>query len=325
MRPKILISRRLPQAAVDRVARDCDVDHNEANIPLKAEELKQRLQGKQGLICLLTDKITDELLDGLTELKVVANVAVGYDNIDVPAATRRGIMVTNTPEVLTETTADFTWALLMAVARRVVEGDAYARSGEWKEWMLLEFLGSDVYGKTLGIMGLGRIGRAVARRAAGFNMRMLYHDAFRPAPAVERELKVEYRDKESVLREADFVTLHTPLIPETRHYISTKELRLMKRTAFLINASRGPVLDEEALAQALKEGVIAGAALDVFEQEPKIHPGLIGMRNVVLAPHLASASIETRTAMSMLAADNAVAAVLGQRPPTLVNPEVWKG
>jgi glyoxylate reductase len=229
-------------------------------------------------------------------------------------------VVTNTPGVLTETTADFTWTLLLATARRVAEADAYTRDGRFREWGLLLLLGTDVHGKTLGILGLGRIGKAVARRAQGFAMRILYHDAIRDE-AAERELGVIYRDKATVLQEADFVTLHVPLLDETRHYIGEAELRRMKPTAFLINASRGPVVHEAALVRALDEGWIAGAGLDVYEEEPRLHPGLLACRNTVLAPHIASASRETRLRMALMAVDNCLAVLEGRTPSNPVNPE----
>ena len=233
--------------------------------------------------------------------------------------------MTNTPGVLDETTADFTWALLLGVARRVVEGDQLARSGQWKGWDLMQLLGTNVHGKTLGIVGLGRIGQRVARRARGFGMRVLYCDAARAATEVERELGVEWAEKERLLRESDFVSLHVPLLPETRHWMGSAEFELMKPTAYLVNASRGPVVDEAALAEALEQKKFAGAALDVFEQEPKIHPKLLALPNVLLAPHIASASVETRTRMAMVAAENVVAVLSGQRPPNLVNLEVYEG
>jgi glyoxylate reductase len=290
--------------------------------PLPKHDLAARLRGKQGLICLITDAIDADLLEACPDLRVVANVAVGYNNIDVAAATRRGVAVTNTPDVLTETTADFAWTLLMATARRLAEGDRYVREGRFTQWEFMLLLGGDVHGKTLGIVGFGRIGRAVARRAGGFNMRVLYQDAVAANPITERELGASRVDLPTLLRESDFVSLHTPLLPETRHLINADSLRTMKRTAYLINAARGPVVDEPALVQALKEGWIAGAGLDVFEEEPKVHPDLLALPNVVLAPHIASASYETRLKMAMLAVDNCLAVLEGRRPPTPVNAEV---
>jgi len=252
-------------------------------------------------------------------VKVVANVAVGYNNIDVAAARRRGVVVTNTPDVLTETTADFAWALLMAASRRVAEADRYVRSGQWDRWLWELLWGADIHGKTLGIVGFGRIGRAVARRALGFNMRVLYQDAVSADATVERDLRASRVDLETLLREADFVSLHTPFLPETCHLINARTLRLMKKSAILVNAARGPVVDEAALVQALQEGWIAGAGLDVFEEEPKVHPGLIALTNVVLAPHIASASRDTRVAMATLAVRNCLAVLDGKPPITPVS------
>jgi glyoxylate reductase len=300
------------------------VDINETDAPLERTELIRRLQGRQGLICLITDAIDAEILAACPELKAVSNVAVGFNNIDVAAATRRGVVVTNTPDVLTETTADFAWTLLMATARRLVEADRYVREGRFKQWEFMVLLGGDIHGKTLGILGFGRIGRAMARRAQGFGMRVLYQDAVAADAATERELRATRTDTATLLRESDFVTLHTPLLPETRHLINAQSLRTMKKTAYLINASRGPIVDEAALAQALKEGWIAGAGLDVFEEEPKVHPGLMGLPNVVLAPHIASASSDTRLQMANLAVDNCLAVLEGRTPPTPVNPEALK-
>jgi glyoxylate reductase len=317
----VFISRHLPEAALDRARSGATVRLHPEDRRLSPAELARYLEDADGLVCLLTDTIDEALLAGAPRLRAVANVAVGYNNIDVAAATRRGIVVTNTPGVLTETTADFTWALLLATARRVPEADAYTRAGRFTEWGLMLLLGSDVHGKTLGILGLGRIGKAVARRAAGFGMRMLYHDALRD-PAAERELGVIYQDRDAVLAEADFVTLHVPLLPETHHYVGEGELRRMKPGAYLINASRGPVVDEAALVRALKEGWIAGAGLDVYEEEPKVHPGLLECSNAVLAPHIASASRETRLRMATMAVDNCLAVLEGRMPPNPVNPEV---
>jgi glyoxylate reductase len=299
------------------------VDLHEADQPLAPAELVARLKGRQGLVCLITDTIDAPLLAACPDLKVVSNVAVGFNNIDVAAATARGVVVTNTPDVLTETTADFAWTLLMATARRVVEADRYVRDGKFTQWEFMLLLGGDVHGKTLGIIGFGRIGRAIARRALGFNMRVLYQDAVAADPATERELRATRTDTATLLRESDFVSLHTPLLPETQHLINAKSLRTMKKAAYLVNASRGPVVDEAALAQALKEGWIAGAGIDVFEREPEVHPALMGLPNVVLAPHIASASSDTRLKMANLAVDNCLAVLEGKTPPTPVNPEVF--
>jgi glyoxylate reductase len=321
-KPSILISRLLPEEALARARSRAVVDLHEADKPLGRSELAARLRGRQGLVCLITDTIDAPLLDACPDLKVVANVAVGFNNIDVAAATQRGVVVTNTPDVLTETTADFAWTLLMATARRVVEADRYVREGKFTQWEYMVLLGGDIHGKTLGIIGFGRIGRAMARRARGFDMRVLYQDAVAADAATERELGATRTDTATLLRESDFVTLHTPLLPETQHLINAQSLKTMKKTAYLVNASRGPVVDEPALAQALKEGWIAGAGIDVFEREPEVHPALIGLPNVVLAPHIASASSDTRVQMANLAVDNCLAVLEGKAPPTPVNPEV---
>ena len=324
MPPRILITRSLPPEAMSLAQARAAVDLHPGPHSLPRADLIARLKDKAGLVCLITDAIDAEVLSGAPGLKVVANVAVGYNNIDVAAATARGIVVTNTPEVLTETTADFTWTLLMAVARRVVEGDGYVSAGKFSRWEWELLWGADVHGKTLGIFGFGRIGKAVARRARGFGMRILYHDTVRADAAAERELGATYVDKTTLLKESDFVTLHTLLSPETRHLIGAAELRQMKPTASLINASRGPCVNEAELVQALKEGWIAGAALDVYEEEPKVHPGLLSLPNVVLAPHIASASRETRLRMATLAVENCLAVLEGKTPPTPVNPEVLR-
>ena len=298
---------------------DITVDYHDSDQPLPRAELTRRLRGKDGLICHIISTIDEELLGACPGLKVVSNVAVGFNNVDVPAARRRGVVVTNTPDVLTETTADFAWTLLMAAARRVVEADRYARSGQWKAWKWDLLWGADIHGKTLGVVGFGRIGRAVARRALGFGMRVLYYDSVRADPAAERELKATATELESLLRESDFVSLHTLLSSETRHLINERTLRVMKQTAILVNASRGPVVDEAALVKALSEGWIAGAGLDVFEDEPTIHPGLLPLTNVTLAPHIASASHDTRIAMATLAVRNCLAVLEGKPPLTPVS------
>jgi glyoxylate reductase len=311
MPKSVLVSRGLSPEALTSIPKDVHVDLNGHERALSPTELVSRLQGKDGLICQITDMIDDAVL-ATPGLKVVSNVAVGYNNIDVASARRRGIVVTNTPDVLTDTTADFAWALLMASARRVVEADRYARSGDWTTWKWDLLWGLDVHGKTLGVLGFGRIGRAVARRALGFDMRVLYHDVVRATPDVERELKATYVDKDTLLRDSDFISLHVLLSPDTRHLIDERALRRMKRTAVLVNAARGPIVDESALVRALGERWIAAAGLDVFEDEPVINPGLLGLSNVVLAPHIASASFDTRVAMSRLAVSNCLAVLEGK-------------
>jgi len=312
MPKSILISNVLPTEALRIIPAEIAVDYNDSQDGLSKSDLIARLRGKEGLVCHIISTIDDEVLAAAPTVKVVANVAVGYNNIDLAAARRRGVIVTNTPDVLTETTADFAWALLMATARRVVEADHFARSGQWQRWQWGLLWGADVFGKTLGVVGFGRIGRAFARRALGFNMRVLYQDAVRADTAVERELRASRTELEPLLAEADFVSLHTPLLPETRHLINERTLKLMKKSAVLVNASRGPVVDEAALVSALKERRIAAAGLDVFEEEPKIHPGLLPLQNVVLAPHIGSASFDTRLAMASLAVRNCLAVLDGK-------------
>ena len=312
MAKSIFISNILPTEALGLIPKDVTVDYHGTQVALSKADLIARLRGKDGLICHIISSIDDEVLAAAPTVKIVANVAVGYNNIDVAAARRRGVVVTNTPDVLTETTADFAWALLMAAARRVVEADHFARSGQWQKWEWNLLWGADIFGKTLGVVGFGRIGRAVARRALGFNMRVLYQDAFPADAAAERELRATRTELEPLLAQSDFVSMHTPLLPETRHLINERTLKLMKKTAVLVNAARGPVVDEAALVRALKEGWIAGAGLDVFEEEPKIHPGLLPLKNVVLAPHIASASFDTRLAMATLAVRNCLAVLDGK-------------
>jgi lactate dehydrogenase-like 2-hydroxyacid dehydrogenase len=323
MKPKVLITRRIFDEVIAFVKNHFEVDDNQSDIPFPPDTLIKRLQEKAGAIILLMDRIDEAVLSQCPDLKIVSNIAVGYNNIDVQACTRHKVMVTNTPGVLDDTTADFTWTLILATARRVVEADLYLRSSQWTGWKLMEFLGHDVHHKVLGICGLGRIGQGVARRAKGFNMQTLYTDMVQVTPSVEKDLTVRFVDKRTLLKESDFVTLHVPLGPETTHYISTTELALMKPSAILINASRGPVVDEKALVQALRDGKIAGAGLDVYEREPEVEPELLQMKNVVLAPHIASASYDTRLRMARMAAENLVAGLTGKRPRNLVNSEVF--
>jgi glyoxylate reductase len=322
-KPRVFATHSLFDAARKMLNEACDVEYWAKPERPPREEVLQRVKDKDALICLLTEKVNEELLREAPRLRIAANVAVGFDNIDVAACTKRGVAATNTPGVLDETTADFAWTLMMAVARRLSEGEALARSGNWKNWNLDQLVGTDVWGKTLGIVGFGRIGRAVARRASGFQMKVIYTDAVRAPEEVEKELKAEFREMNALLAEADFVSVHVPLLPETRGLFGTEKFSRMKPTAFLVNTSRGPVVQEAALVAALEAGKIAGAGLDVYENEPLIHAGL-KRTNVVLAPHIASASLETRTKMASIAAENVVALFAGKRPPNILNPEVLK-
>jgi len=325
MRPKIFVTRQLPEGAMRVLGENFDVECNPHDRVLTRQELLAGVKGKDGILPLLTDRIDDELLDAAApQLKIVANYAVGYNNIDVPACTRRRIPATNTPGVLTDTTADLAMALLLAVARKVVPADAYARAGKYQGWAPLLFVGTDVHHKTLGIMGFGRIGFAVAKRAAGFEMNIIYHDSARAHPEMEEQVGTKFVDKATLLAQSDFVSLHVPLAPETHHLISTPELAAMKDSAYLINTSRGQVVDEKALVKALQQGQIAGAGLDVFEFEPAIEKELTVMDNVVIVPHIASASIETRTKMGLVAAENLISVLIeGREPPNCLNPEIF--
>jgi lactate dehydrogenase-like 2-hydroxyacid dehydrogenase len=322
MRPKVLLTRHIPQSGIDLLAEQCDVDLWDSDLPIPRDVLLQRIGDKDGLLCLLTERIDEELLDAAPQLKVVSQMAVGVDNIDVPACTRRGIPVGNTPGVLTESTADLTWALLLAAARRVVEGVDYVRAGQWITWSPTTLLGPDVHGATLGIVGFGRIGQAVARRARGFGMRILYHSRQRK-PEVEAALTASYVDLDNLLAQSDFVSLHVSLTPESYHLIDGAALAKMKPTAVLINAARGGVVDHDALVEALRNGVIACAALDVTDPEPlpADHP-LVRLPNCIVVPHIASASFATRTKMAIMAAENLLAGVQGRPLPNCVNPAV---
>jgi len=316
---KVLVTARMPAEVISLIAREHQVESCQEDPPLDRQSLLRGVADKEGLLCTITDRIDAELLAHAPALKVIANYGVGFEHIDLAAATRRGLPVTNTPGVLTDATADLTFALILATARRIPAGDRRVREGKFTYWAPLLFLGREVSGKTLGLIGLGRIGQAVARRARGFGMRVLYHSRTRLAPAAEQDLHVAYAPRETLLREADFVSLHVPLTPETRHLIGRRELELMKPTAFLINAARGPVVDEAALVEALRRGQIAGAGLDVYEREPELSPGLTDLDNVVLLPHLGSATIETRTRMGLMAAENLLAGLQGERPPNCLN------
>ncbi|HZB04390.1 MAG TPA: D-glycerate dehydrogenase [Actinomycetota bacterium] len=324
-RPRVLVTRRLPPKPMEAVAERFDADVWEGDGAMLRDDLLQRVRGKTGAITLLTEKVDGELLDAAgADFRIVANYAVGFDNIDVEECTSRGVLATNTPEVLTETTADTAWALMMSAARRVPEGDRFLRSRTPWIWGPEMMLGQDVHGKVLGIVGFGRIGQAVARRGKGFGMSVLYYDVFRPSSDVEEVLNAAYRDLDELLAESDFISIHVALTPETRHLFRREQFRKMKPTAVLVNTSRGPVIDEAALVDALEAGELFAAGLDVFENEPEVHPGLLELDRAVIIPHLGSATVETRDAMGMLAVDNVTAALEGRRPPTLLNPEVWE-
>jgi glyoxylate reductase len=318
--PPVLVTRRLPATVMERLAGACDLTVWEGDGAMPRDRLLTAVSGKLGLLTLLTERVDDELLDAAgPQLRVVANFAVGYDNIDVPACTRHGVVATNTPDVLTETTADMAWALLMAASRRVAEGDRFLRARTPWIWAPEMMLGQDIHGKILGVVGFGRIGRAVARRASGFGMTVLFHD-----PLVTDDTGgATSVPMDELLARSDFVSVHCALSDATRHLIGRETLRRMKRTAVLVNTSRGPVVDEEALAEALEVGEIFAAGLDVFEREPAVNERLLDNPRVVLAPHLGSATVETRLAMGMLAVDNLLAALEGRRPPSLLNAEAW--
>jgi len=323
-RPRVLVTRVIPDAGLDPVREACEVDMWEGDLPPPRDELLRRVVGKDGLLSLLTDLVDDELLDAAgPQLKVVSNFAVGFDNIDVPALTRRGIPAGNTPGVLTETTADLAFALLMAAARRIPEGVDYVRADRWKTWGPMLLMGVDVHGATLGIVGFGRIGRELARRGRGFGMTILYHDVHPATPEDEAELGARRVELEELLRASDFVSLHVNLTDETHHLIDADALRAMKPSAVLVNTSRGPVVDPAALEVALRDGEIFAAGLDVTEPEPLAadHP-LVGLPNCVVVPHIASASRVTRDRMAAMAAANLLAGLRGERLPTPINPEV---
>ena len=316
---RVLVTKHVYPEAITLLEKACEVEYHDSRTGMPPEELVRRLAGKDAIVCQLTDKMSAAVMDAAPELKVIANVAVGFDNIDVPAATERGIVATNTPGVLTETTADMAFTLIMAAGRRLTEAERFLRDGKWGEWYIDLLCGYDIHGATLGVYGLGRIGQAVARRARGFDMRVLYHDVARVDGALERELGASYVDFDQLLAESDFLSLHAPLTPQTRHAVGSAELAKMKRTAILINTARGPLVDEAALADALEAKTIAAAGLDVFESEPNVHPKLLELPNVVLAPHIASASIATRTKMCLMAAENALAVLNGEKAPNALN------
>jgi len=322
MKPRVYVTRLIPEAALKKLADNCDYRIWEGELPVPRDVLLQEVPPVDALLSLLTDKIDGAVMNAASKLRVISNMAVGFDNVDVPEATKRKIMVCNTPAVLTDTTADFAFALLLAAARRVVEGERVVRAGKWKTWGPMILLGQDVHHATLGIIGLGRIGAEVAKRARGFDMKIIYNDSVR-RPNLEKTLGVEFRDLRTLLAESDFITVHSPLLPETYHLIGEEQFKLMKKTAILVNSARGPIVDPKALYNALRNGQIAYAALDVTEPEPiPLDDPLLTLENIVIAPHIASASVATRTRMAMMAVDNLLAAIRGERPPHIVNPEV---
>jgi glyoxylate/hydroxypyruvate/2-ketogluconate reductase len=319
MKPKILVTREVFDEALDFLRQHVDVESNQQDVPLAPDELNARLKDKDGIMCALTDRVDQSLLDACPRLKAVCNIAVGYNNIDVPACSARGIMVTNTPGVLDETTADLVWALMLATARRLTEVEAYIRNGQWTGWRLKQLLGTDVHHAKLGIVGMGRIGQVIARRALGFEMQVLYHNRARLDAPIESALKAKYVTMDELLGRSDFLVLQVPYSQATHHLIGANELAKMKPSAILINAARGGVVDDVALIDALAHGTIQAAGLDVFENEPKLNPGFLALKNVVLAPHIGSSTRTTRLAMAMTAARNLVAAFSGERPPNQVN------
>lgn len=325
MKPGILVARAVFPEIIERLSQHFNVESNQDDVLFSPDQLIAKLQGKAGVLSTASARFDANVLDQLPDLKIVANMAVGYDNIDVAACSARGVMASNTPDVLNETTADFGWALLMATARRITESEHWLRAGKWQKWRYDYFLGADLHGSTLGIIGMGRIGQAIARRSMGFDMRVIYHNRSRLSEQQEAHANhARYVGKEELLRTADHVVLVLPYSAESRHTIGAAELDLMKPGATLVNLARGGIVDDLALISALKAKKIAAAGLDVFENEPKFHPGFLDLENVVLTPHIASASAPTRKAMANRAADNLIAALSNQRPPNLLNPETFK-
>jgi len=319
---KVFVTRKIPKPGLDLLEKECEIEVNPYDRVLTKEEIIRGIKGKDGLLCLLTDKIDKDILDTEPKLRMIANYAVGYENIDVKYATEKGIPVSNTPGILTDTTADMAWALLFATTRRIVEGDKFTREGKFKGWGPTLMLGQDITGKTLGVVGAGRIGTAFALKSKGFGMKVLYYDIKRNE-RIEKELGAKKVSLKELLKESDFVSLHVPLLSSTKHLIGEKELKLMKKAAILINTSRGPIIDEKALVKALKEKWIFGAGLDVYENEPNLEEGLIEIDNVVLQPHSASASIETRTKMAIMASENLIAGLKGKIPSNCVNTGIF--
>ncbi|MGZ3598150.1 MAG: 2-hydroxyacid dehydrogenase [Syntrophales bacterium] len=322
MKKRILVTGRLPQDILTGLAKNYEAHINIEDKPFDRQELLDGIKNKEGLLSMITDNVDEEVLDRADHLKMIAQFGVGYNNIDVTAATRRGIPVSNTPGVLTDATAELAFALILAISRRLVEGDRMTREGRFRCWAPMLFLGCEVTGKTLGIIGMGKIGRAVAQRARCFNMPILYHNRSRMSRSEEKELMAKYVDMKTLLSQSDFISLHVPLSEHTRHLIGSQELSLMKPTAYLINTSRGPVVDERALLETLRSGKIGGAGLDVYENEPALTPGLAELENVILLPHVGSGTLETRYRMASMAVENLIAGLSGKVPPNLVNPDI---
>jgi D-3-phosphoglycerate dehydrogenase len=320
--PKILVTRKIIEDGLNLLfSKGFELEINPYNRPLTRDELLEKIKDKDAVITQLVDKVDREFFEAGEKVKIVANYAVGYDNIDLEEATKRGVYVTNTPNVLNNATAELAWTLLFSVARRVIPADKFMRTGKYKGWDPLLFLGKEVTGKTLGVIGMGRIGYTFAKMSKGFNMKVIYYDIYRNETA-EKEIPAEYVDLDTLLKESDFISIHVPLTPQTKHLITERELKLMKKSAILINTSRGPIIDEKALVKALKEGWIWGAGLDVYEREPEFEPDLAQLENVVMLPHIGSATEEARRGMSLLCAENIIDFFEGRVPRTLVNKEV---
>lgn len=323
-RPKILVARRIFPEGIERLEAVCDVDYVDQIAPLTKEELARRLQGKDGALVTGSERIDAETIKDATTLKIISNIAVGFNNFDVVALNQRGIIGTNTPDVLTDTTADLGFALLMAISRRLSEAERWLRDGQWHHWEMGRMLGVDIHHSTLGIMGMGRIGQAIAKRALAFGMNVIYYNRRPLSPELEQACQATYVDKETLLKTADHVMLVMPYSPQSHHFIGAKELSMMKSTATLVNIARGGIVDDNALVEALQQQRIFGAGLDVYEGEPKLHPGFLTLPNVVLAPHIGSATEKTRYLMMNLAIDNLLVGLAGKKPKTMINPEIWQ-